>query len=377
MNDFKIDYNEESKTIIVHKLEIQKEEVVQYLLSKEKDTWEEVLNEILEFGVKSLKSFLTENYGNLIDSHFKNGFSELDSKILQSGNLLDKSVLQVFIKNANETIVKGFTKEFDDKKDALVKLMDEKKDKLSNDVLQKFLDELKDKVFSSFKTDFKQISDDLKDSLTKYVTERDITEKTTLKGGLFEDYIVERAELIAKTFGDYIDHIGADNQTGDVLVENSSDNLRFCIEVKDTHLTDPKIKETFEEMEKVRKVQHSMIVFRNSTEVSKSVGAFHLFGRNRLVLALAGEQDDDPNTFLFNVGYRLMRFLTLSEKPSMKGIDTGDIIKHINNIEITLKKVTSLKAKVTSFSTDLTSDLDELKRDIDGELKKIEGVMEE
>jgi hypothetical protein len=377
MNGFRLEFNDATGVLTLHELTIKNKEVIEYIRNSPETKQEETIKEILEFGVKSLKSFLTENYGSLIDIHFKQGFSDLDSKLSQKVGEIDKIVLQGFINDANEKIVRGFSKEFDDKKDSLTKLLNENKDKLSKEVLKSFLDELKDGVFTTFKKDFTEISTDLKQSLLKYVTEEKGKEKTPLKGRDFENYVVELSQTLAKAFGDTISHVGGDNKTGDVMVENSSDKLRFCIEVKDSSLTDPKIKETFEEMEKTRKVQHSIIVFRNSNEVPKIVGTFHLFGRNRLVLAVAGSSDEGPNPFLFNVGYRLMRSLTLTEKASVKGIDTGDITKRIHDIGITLTKFSSLKGKVTSFSNDLTSDLEDLKGEIVKGLNEVEEILED
>ena len=377
MNGFRLEFNDATGILTLHELAIKNKEVIEYIRNLPETKQEEIINEILEFGVKSLKSFLTENYGKVIDEHFKNGFSEFDREISQRIGEIDKKVFQAFIDKAREKVLDDFATKFDEKKESLMKVMRESNQKLDKEVLQSFAEDLKDKVFASFKTDFSKIAEDLKVNLKQYVVEQEISVKTPAKGKDFEDYIVRLTELIAKPFGDAIVHIGADNQTGDVMVENSSDKLRFCIEAKDRTLTNPEIKETFEEMEKVRKVQHSIIVFRNSKEVPKSVDAFHLLGKNRLVLTVAEKPDEDPNPFLFNVGYRIMRFLTLSEKPSTKEFDIVDVTKHVKNIEITLKTVASLKAKVTSFSTDLKADLDELKRDIEGELKEIEGVLEE
>lgn len=368
-------YDEATGILTLREFKIKNKNVVDYLRSYPIEKQEEAMNDVLEFGVKSLKSFLTENYGKTIDVHFKNGFSDLDSKLSQKVGQIDKDVFQVFLDRAREKVVDDFSKKFDEKKESLMTIMRETNQKLDKDVLRSFIDDLKDKVFATFKTDFTNISEDLKKGLKGYAVEREFSAKTPLKGSEFENYIVLLSEGIAKSFGDDIDHVGSDNLAGDILVQNISDGLRFCIEAKDTSLTNPQIKDTFEKMEKVRKVQHSIIVFRNTEEVPKTVDSFHLWGRNRLELSVAGEPDENPNPFLFNVGYRIMRFLTLSERPLTKEIDIGAITKHVENIASTIKAVGSLKAKVTSFSKDLNSDLDELKREIEDELKEIEEIM--
>ncbi len=375
IHGFRLDFNDVTEILTVHELVIKNREVIEYLRNSAEVKQEEVINDILEFGVKSLKSFLTENYGSLIDLHFKGGFSDLDSKLSDRISQINKEVLQVFINDANEKIVRGFSKEFDDKKESLIKLLNENKDRLSKEILQSFLNELKDDIFTTFKKDFTDISADLKQSLLKYVTEEEGKEKTTLKGKDFEEYVFRLSESHGRPFGDEIEHVGIDNHAGDVLVRNLSDGLMFCIEAKDTSLTNPKIMEAFDDIERVRKVQHSMIVFHDAEQLPKGVGSLYLFGWNRLVIAISENAEGTLSPFLFGVGYRIMRYLVLTEKPTGKLVDKKEVMKHVNNIVTSIRTIGSIKGKVTSFSKGMIDDLDDLKGKIDTELEKVEEAL--
>jgi hypothetical protein len=369
------DYDETTGILIIQEFKIRNKEVVDFLRSYPVEKQEEAMNDVLEFGVKALKSFLTENYGKLIDTHFKIGFSDLDSKLSHKVSEIERNVFQAFIDKAREKISEDFYKGFDVKTKTLMETMRETNQNLDTQILQSFINNLKDNIFATFKTDFNKISEDLKLKLGEYVVKKEILAKTPLKGPAFENYVVELSESIAKTFGDDIEHVGKDNKTGDILIKNISEGFSFCIEVKDTKLSKPDITNVFEEVERTRSVKHSIIVFRNSNEVPEIVGSFYLWGRNRLALTLAEGSEDAPNYFLFDVGYRIMRFLALSQNSPSGEIDIEAFINHVKKIENILGTVSSLKGKVTIFSNVMTEGLDKLKEDIEKEIEEIEDIM--
>lgn len=342
-----------SETLTVHELTIESEEVVKFIAEFEEDKRLDVLRDIIQLGVKAYKSFLTESYGKSIDSHFMEGISRLDLRISNKMNDIDKKVLQPFIDEVNKKVVEKFTKEFDDKKDRLLKDLDEKKDKIGNDVLGKFMKE------------FAETSDKLQMELTKFVAKEEVISATTLKGKRFEDYVFDLASDVADSFGDYVEHIGIDDVTGDVIIESSDKTINFCIEIKDRKVgSEPEIKRIFEEIERKRLVGHSMMIFRSFAQIPEKVGPFRLYGTNRMVLTLS-EEDEDLKPYLLKVGYRIMRLLVKHDGDGKKIKSVDKVVTVISDIKTKLQRVTSIKKSVTEFSEKLHTQLDSLRGDIE------------
>ncbi len=366
-------YDAEAKTITITNYTIENEEVVEFIKGYPEEKRNVIFGDILELGVKSLKSFLTENYGRLIERSFNKGISDLDGAISKKLADLEQQVLQKFIEDSRKKILDEFSKSFDERTESLIKDIEDKSSKLDKEILNSFLNTLRDVVFKSFTEDFSKLANDLKENLGKYIVEEEKIQETTEKGEEFENYIFQLSQIPAKYFGDDAKHVGPDNKTGDILIENPSEKLRFAIEVKDTKLTGPGITDTFSNMERDRNVKYSIIVFRNAQQVPEKIGSFHLYGMNRLVIALAESPEDNPNQFIFNVGYRLIRFLALHEKSEEKEVDVKVLASSIRSIRETLETFRSLKKKVTGFCNDLSQNLDELKNKIEEELGKMEG----
>ncbi|WP_291490288.1 ATP/GTP-binding protein, partial [Desulfurella sp.] len=89
-------------------IKISNKEVIDFLISYPEDKRQEIFSSIVEFGVKSLKSFLTENYGRIIDDHFKYGIQSLQYKIAEKVQELDTKVFQDFIEKARKNVIEEF-----------------------------------------------------------------------------------------------------------------------------------------------------------------------------------------------------------------------------------------------------------------------------
>lgn len=370
-----VEIDEAKNTLIIHELMIENKQIVDLVMSYPEESRPELLLTMLETAAKSMKWFLTENYGSVIDKHFSEGLKNIQ-------NQLETNIFQNFLERARKNIIEDFTKNFGEKEETLLRHMNDYKGRLDKEVLSSFLEQLRDKVLSSFKSDFSNMVADLKESLNIYVSKEEEIMGGPKKGARFEDYVAGLAKNIGEDkFGDTVDHVGGP-KSGDIIVENNKNKIRFVVEAKDTYLSKSEIKEEFERVESTWKVHYSMIVFRNSVYKDSrgrklNIDPFLLYGDNRLQLAISYEQDEIPYPFLFYVGYRILRDLASLEKMSSKKVDTMEILGHIQNLRLTLKKVTALKSKVSSFANTMQSDLDEFEREILREVVAIEEVVKD
>lgn len=353
-------YDDQKGILNIQGIQLTKAEVVEFITSYDEEKREEILIEVIELGVKSFKSFLTENYGRLIDNHFSLGISNFDGEVEEKISDINRRLFDPFLENADKKIFEKLTKEFDDRKEKFIRDIDDRKDKIDKEVLGKFM------------TDFIESSNKLQKEILKFVTEKEVKMGTTLKGKEFEDYIFELSSDAAHAFGDYVEHIGQDDDTGDIMISNDSDSLSICVEAKDrTIKSEPEIKRIFGEIEDTRLVDHSMIVFRSLSQIPQKVGPFRLYGTNRMVLTLSDE-DEETKPYLFKIGYRILRSLTKADNDGKQLANVDMVIEKVNQIKVILRRISSMKGNITNFSNTLSSQLDNMKEEIDEIIGNIE-----
>src|SRR3989344_1662645 len=112
---------------------------------------------------------------------------------------------------------------------------DKRKGKIS-DLLSPFEDDspikqLKEEIFKKIQ--------DLRDELIKEKSKAEIMEKTTLKGGNFEEVVLESIQDFCSEYEDKINFVGENlgktNKIGDIAVDiNGDENKRVIIECKDS-----------------------------------------------------------------------------------------------------------------------------------------------
>lgn len=355
-----LEHNKDKDSLIVHELVIKNKEVVDFIVGFEAEKRQTILVEIIELGVKSFKSFLTENYGQTIDNHFDLGIGQLNENIAVKIRDIEKEVFEPFIEGAKTKILDKFNTSFDEKRDKLLKEIDEKKDKIGMDVLDKFM------------KDFSESSEKLMLEINKFVVKENVVSGTTLKGERFESYLYDLSCDISSSFGDYVEHVGKDDDTGDIMVESGDKSISFCVEAKDkTIKSEPELKKIFDAIEKKRLVGHSIIVFKSSKQIPEKVGQFRTYGTNRMILTLSdGEEEIKP--FLFKVGYRVMRLLAAHDGESKKVKNIEEVITKINDIKTKVSKISTIRKTVTEFTGNLHDQLDSVREDVLAALEDME-----
>ncbi len=355
---------DEDGSIIIKNLRIEDKEVVDFIGSFKDEDKERKIIEIMEFGVKAVKSFTTENYGRTIDSHFENGISTMKAELANQ------------ISDINSRVIKPLTDELKDKviKD-LIQTIDQKKEDIDKKIFENFKKELRDDIFSKFNDTFNQTSKKLEESLLKYVVEERVAEKTPSKGEDFENYVYSLIDKMASHFGDSAQHVGGDKKPGDILVENEAEGIAFAIEVKDKNMTEPAIKDAFTEVERTRKVRFSMLVVNNEGELPGKVGPFRVYEDRRIVVSLSQLGEEDVMPYILKTSYRIMRFLISASRREAKEIDANLLRDKISSVRSAIGSVASLKSKLTKFSNELSSDLEQLKNNIEGEMTAMEDII--
>jgi len=170
----------------------------------------------LEIQSKDIKNNLEKEFRDLLKS------SENQSKDIK--NMIEKT-LDV---DSNSSSLGKMRVLFED-------YFDKRKGKIS-DLLSPFEDDspikqLKEEIFKKIQ--------DLRDELIKEKSKAEIMEKTTLKGGNFEEVVLESIQDFCSEYEDKINFVGENlgktNKIGDIAVDiNGDENKRVIIECKDS-----------------------------------------------------------------------------------------------------------------------------------------------
>lgn len=211
----------------------------------------------------------------------------------------------------------------------------------------------------------------LRQDLAVAEKEDELVDKTTLKGGKFEEELDPMLRDIAKPFGDMVQYTGEEIgeldrcKKGDFVV-TVNDKHNIAIEAKDQYLSQPKIKEEMETAIENRDAEYGILVAKSINNIPDEVGWFNEYG-NRLVVALTegeeseGEESDLQNEML-QIAYKWARMKTLEgEAVEQDELDVTALKEELTGISDEIYRFRNIRSKLTNIE-DASSDIrDELK----------------
>lgn len=247
----------------------------------------------------------------LLDAHF-----DLDDK---------KSSLSLFAKQLEEN--------FDVDKGTIKKILDPNTEGMPINLLKVEI--------------MKQLSD-VQTRLTELKTAEGYIEKTTLKGGRFEDSISELLAHITNQFGDEVKYVGdtrgINGKTGDFCIhlrENGEEKI--VVEAKDSaSYSAPKTKNEIEEAIENRRAEFGIFVFKNQDQMPTAIQPVRI-ERNYIITSVEG------NGLYF--AYRVARLILESKRNGKEGgIPVAEIESEINFLIIRSKIIEGVIKQATSIT---------------------------
>ena len=208
----------------------------------------------------------------------------------------------------------------------------------------------------------------------------EVVSRTTEKGLPYELEVVERVHVWAKAVGASVEHVGGDNQPGDIVVCFGSKSivgreLVLVIEARDR--TDGKgLKRVNDDLETAMRQRHAtsaLYVGRTPAGFAKEIGEW-ADGRCQsgpFVACVDG---------LLEAGLRYVVALVRLDdlQQAHRDIDTAAIQPYIVQIRTSVERTRSMKAKLTTIdaaTVDVRRDLDTLRSEIGGALEVVEGIL--
>jgi len=226
----------------------------------------------------------------------------------------------------------------------------------------------------------------LRDRLTEQEAaeekEKEMCQKTSLKGKDFEDTVGNLlANLVHNTSheveetGDKIGEIG-DRKVGDFVLTLNDTGLRIVVEAKsDKNYTQPMIKEELNDAIENRGADYGIIVFEQESYIPNKIGYFHEFDSERLSIALSENEEDSLEPGFLRIGFNWARTRVLRNY-----IDTGSafdpetVQDAVGEIADSIDQFTTIRKKTTSIrqtANDIDKELEEIEQDVKSDLADI------
>jgi len=221
----------------------------------------------------------------------------------------------------------------------------------------------------------KQIQE-LREEIIKEKTKEEIIEKTTLKGGKFEEVVLESVEDYCSEYEDKVDPtgeiLGKKNKIGDITIDiNGDENKRVVIECKDSSAYSYKktVDEINDAMEN-RSAKFGIFLFKSQSQIPTALKPMKI-SKNYIVTSF-----DDLGL------YYAVRIARLIVEKSAEGkqneIPIAEIQKEIISLNNKLMDFKNIHVKLTQIdnaSDYIRRNIGRLKNDIESGLSSIKDLL--
>ncbi|MBS3089976.1 hypothetical protein J4461_03825 [Candidatus Pacearchaeota archaeon] len=358
--DKKIELKDES--IILNKVVIDDLNTYKILNDIKEDKREDFIKKAIVIGAIGLRNlYLTENV-DYIEKEFKELMKNSQTQSKDIKDMIEKT-LDV---NNNSSSLGKMRVLFED-------YFDKRKGKIS-DLLSPFEDDspikkLKEEIFKKIQ--------DLRDELIKERATGEMMEKTTLKGGAFEEVVLESIEDICSEYEDKIalvgDKLGKTNKIGDITIDiNGDENKRIIIECKDSSAYSHK--KTIDEINdgiENRSAKFGIFLFKSQSQIPSALAPMKITN-NYIVTSF-----DNYGLYFASRVARL--FVERSTEGKKSAIPIGEIQKEVEALSAKLLTFSNIQTKITQInnaSSYIQENIDRLKKDIEEGLGSIKRLLE-
>jgi len=347
---------EDGKTVLIKDVEVQDENLYQFLEEVDEDKRIDRLASALRIGVVGLKRMAV---GEKLD-YVEKGFNSLVAKF--------EKMFDPEVKTSYFGKLSSLLEEYFDSGGTVENLFDPRVDESPLGKFRKGLQE-----------EFKE----LRYILTKREAREELIEITTLKGYEFEDACEEvLSEFVSKHMGDELER--KTNEIGEITGSFAGDFLIILRDVPDSKIvletkdwdtvTQPKIIENLEDAMRNRGAKYGIFVSKYKEALPKKIGWFNEFRGNMLVCALGSKEADTLFPGVLNIAYqwaklRIKKEITIEEK----ALET--IVEGIREIETKLDTFSQIQRQCTNIdnATEEIRELSNTVRDsIEEQISKIQ-----
>ena len=212
---------------------------------------------------------------------------------------------------------------------------------------------------------------ELREELLKDKSQNEIIEKTPLKGGNFEELVLESAEDFCSEYEDKIkpvgENLGRTCKVGDIIVDiNGEENKRIVIECKDSSAYSHK--KTLDEINDAienRSAKFGIFLFKTQSQIPTSLAPMKITN-NYIITSF-------ENYGLY-FALRVARFFVEKNVESKQEIPIDEIQKVIEGLQMKLSDFKNIQMKLTQIdnaSSYIRENVDRMKKDLEDGLNSI------
>ena len=372
----------EKNSLIINNLVIDDENTYKIVNDIKEDKREDFIKKAIIIGAIGLRNlYLTENV-DYVEKEFKELLKSLESQSKDIKYNLEKEFKELLKNSADQSKeIKNMiekTLDVDSNSSSLGKMrvlfedyFDKRKGKIS-DLLSPFEDDspikkLKEEIFNKIQ--------ELRDELIKDKARGELIDKTSLKGGIFEDVVLEAVEDFCSEYEDKVAPVGEisgkRNKIGDITIDiNGDENRRIIIECKDS--SSYSYKKTIDEINDAienRNAKFGIFLFKSTDQVPSVIAPVKITN-NYIITSF-----DQGIYFALRVA-RL--FIERSVEAKQKEIPVEEIQKEIEKLMTKLSDFKNIHTKLTQIdnaSEYIRKNIDRLRKDIEDGIDSVKELL--
>src|SRR3989344_1185774 len=373
----------ENDSIFVNNITIEDINTYKILNDIPENKREDFVKKAIVIGAIGLRNlYLTENV-DYIEKEFKELLKGLESQSKDIKNNLEKEFKEMLKNSESQSKdIKNMiekTLDVDSNSSSLGKMrvlfedyFDKRKGKIS-DLLSPFeedspIKKLKEEIFKKIQ--------ELRDELIKEKTTGEMIQKTALKGGVFEEVVLESIEDFCSEYEDKViyvgEHLGNSNKIGDIAVDiNGDDKKRVIVECKDS--VSYSHKKTIDEINDAienRGAKFGIFLFKSKDQIPAALSPMKM--TNSYIVT-------SFDNYGLYFGYRVARlFIEKGVEVNQKTISINEIQEEVNGLQIKLMDFKNIQIKLTQIdnaSDYIRENIERLKKDIESGLDLIKELL--
>ncbi len=332
-----------------------------------KNNLEKEFRELLKSSESQSNIFLrnSENQAKDVWTNFEKGFRELLKNSESQSKDIKYMIEKTLDVDSNSSSLGKMRVLFED-------YFDKRNGKIS-DLLSPFeedspIKKLKEEIFKKIQ--------DLRDELIKEKTTGEMMEKTTLKGGVFEEVVLESIEDFCSEYEDKVsfvgEHQGNQNKIGDVAVDIQGDeNRRVIIECKDS--SSYSHKKTIDEINDAienRGAKFGIFLFKSKDQIPTALSPMKI--TNSYIVT-------SFDNYGLYFAYRVARlFVEKGTETQQKTIPINEIQEEVKSLQAKLMDFKNISTKLTQIdnaSDYIRQNIERIKADIENGLSLIKELL--
>ncbi|WP_254821943.1 hypothetical protein [Haloglomus halophilum] len=388
-----VSIDEAGGSVTIDSLQIEDEELCEFLLQHEESEYPEKVSQALTIGMKTMQLMDTSQEVEYVERRLSNLEDSLTAQVeafqdeLQRKLGDDGELHQALDEHMGEegTLESRIEAAFDDDGPFVERLNEELGE--DGERIQAALDPDKEgSPTHRLEQRLKNEIESIRDKIVEEETEADLRSRTYLKGGDFEDSVHDILNEIVRQTPNNVEFTGdttgeTGREVGDFVFNLADTDQKIAVEAKTEYYPTQDIKDEMEAAIQNRDAAYGVFVTDTLENLpSTKTGWFHEFpDQNTVVVALSETAEDEiePGYLRIAMSWARMRAVQAHAEVG-SDFDPEDLRAELNEIESDLDRFKAIRGQCTEIKNSrerIETTLSEIERDITARLGTIEAEL--